>query len=446
MIDGAAVTAVRTALARVVGERAAVVVAVSGGADSVGMARLVAAARPDLDLRVLHVRHGLRDDVADADAARRCAQQLSLPFSEVAVAVRPDGTGPENAARGARMTAFANAAREAGAAAVCTGHTADDNAETMLLNLARGTGLAGLAGIPAQRSLADGVLLVRPVLELRRAVVRAAAGGFDTVQDPTNADPEQRRFRARSQLLPLLESLTGQHTDPVVALLRLANHARSDSAALDTIAAVHYDTLVQTWGSVAMLPISALEDVPRAIATRVLRLTIAAAGGGSPPSEAAVEAVLHLRNGQAVTLSGGVMASRGGGRIAVAPAGGSLPERRLDAGGVPLPEIGMALTCDASSASGELPPWAPAASAAFVPLESIDGVVVRARRDGDRIHTAAGTQTVADAMVAAGVPRIARGLVPVVADDDGPLWVPGVAVRAGASGDFRLRLVPATGR
>jgi tRNA(Ile)-lysidine synthetase-like protein len=89
-----------------------------------------------------------------------------------------------------------------------------------------------------------------------------------------------------------------------------------------------------------------------------------------------------------------------------------------------------------------LPPWTPPRAATSVRLHDSHGIVIRARRPGDRIRTAAGTQLVADAMVGAAVPRPARGLVPVVADGDGPLWVPGVAVRAGQQGAVRLHLEP----
>ncbi|MDP8910361.1 MAG: tRNA lysidine(34) synthetase TilS, partial [Chloroflexota bacterium] len=105
-----------------------------------------------------------------------------------------------------------------------------------------------------------------------------------------------------------------------------------------------------------------------------------------------------------------------------------------------LPELGLALR-RGHQAGGLLPPWAPRCSASQVPISSDGTVVVRSRRPGDRIHTRGGTQSVAAAMIAARVPRVARDLVPVVEDAQGLLWVPGVAVRAGAQGEMRLRLV-----
>lgn len=450
VVDAAAVAAVSEELVGVVPPGARVVLAVSGGGDSTGMAHLVRAARPDLAGLVVHVRHGLRDDEADARAAVAHATALSLPSRVMEVTVSPDGTGPENAARTARLAALIQAAAEHGAGFVFTGHTADDSAETMLLNIARGTGLAGLAGIPAVRTLAPGVLVVRPVLHLRRGVVRAvaAATGLAFVEDPTNDDPGQRRARARRTLLPLLQELTGADTDAVTALQRLASHARSDTAALDTIAAAESRRLMQRWGAVATASRNALSCMPVALAHRIIRNMIVVAGGPEAASEAAVVAVLRLTDGQAVTLPSGIVATAGAGQIAVGPAGAGLPVRQMTGPELAVPEIDVVIRREpaaAAAAGNALPPWAPAAAAAAVPVSRTAPLVVRSRQPGDRIATAGGTQTIADAMIDAGVPRLARNLVPVIADDDGPLWVPGVAVRAGASGELRLSLTPALG-
>lgn len=445
--DAAAVAAVSDALAPAVPDGAGVVLAVSGGGDSVGMAHLVHAARPDLDARVVHIRHGLRDDAADAEAARIHARALGLEFSVVPVSVDDDGTGPENAARTARLAALDAAAQAAGANFVFTGHTADDNAETMLLNIARGTGLAGLAGIPSLRRLSDTVMLARPVLGLRRAVVRAVAAStrLPIAEDPTNTDPQQRRARARSDLLPLLQSLTGGDSDAVDSLTRLAGHARSDAAALDTIAAQLVVSEVRWWGPVAAMATDALGAVPAAVAQRVVRQVVTLVHPGPPPSRAAVTAVLALSPGQAATLADGIVASLGGSWLAIGPTCDPLPVRRLTGTVLPLPEVGVELRCDGARQAGTLPPWAPATSAATVAVASAD-LLVRSREPGDRIVTAAGTQTLADAMIDAGVPRIARDLVPVVVDSAGPLWVPGVAVRADTAGDLHLRLASAAGK
>lgn len=437
--DGA-LRAVRAAL-RPIAPGSRVLLAVSGGPDSVGMAWLVVTARPDLRAAVVHVRHGLRDDRADAVAAVGHARALGLAWRVMAVTVVPGHGGPEADARQARMAALAQAAVDSRAAAVLVGHTADDQAETVLLNIARGAGLQGLAGMPALRRLTDGVALVRPVLALRRATVHdvAAATGLEVAVDPTNTDPDQRRSRARRDVLPRLAALTGGGTDPVAALARLARHARRDADALDGIAQRHLDRYVGHWGPVRVFPTNQLTALGEAVASRVLRRLVT--GGRPPPSERALAGVSRLRDGQAAILSGGVMVTRGGGLLAVA-AGPVVPlaDRRSGAD-VALPELGLTLrrTVDAPPAP-LLPPWAPARAAASVATETGGKLLVRARRAGDRIRTSAGTQKLSDAMASAGVPRLARDLVPVVEDEDGVLWVPGVAVRRGAGGPARLHL------
>ena len=439
-----AVAAVRGALSDVV-LAAPIVLAVSGGPDSVGMARLVMTARPDLRATVVHVRHGLRDDAPDAEIAAAHARALGLACDVVQVSVVAAGTGPEDAARTARWQALAEAARRAGATVIATGHTADDQAETVLLNLARGTGLAGVAGMPPRRKIGDDLVVIRPVLDLRRAVVReaATASGLAIAADPTNNDAAQRRSRTRHDVLPRLSTLTGGDTDPVEALSRLARHARRDNDYLDQVAAAELASTVGQWGPVQVLPVATLDAAHAAIATRMIRL-LALRVGERRLSDAMVEAMLRLRNGQVAQPGGGLQVSRGGGFLAIAIDAPTPAPRRLTGDALDLPELGLTLRRDARTGRGVLPPWAPDRAAGAVPVPAHDALLIRVRRPGDRIGDVHGTRSVARAMAAAGVPRIARDLVPVVTDEQGVLWIPGVAVRAGAAGPSSLRLVPSS--
>jgi tRNA(Ile)-lysidine synthase len=171
----ALVTAVRSALTGLDG-RARLGLAVSGGPDSVALGLLVARARPDLALHVLHVRHGLRDDARDAAAARALAVRLEAGYHERRVQVLRGREGPEGAAREARYTALVAMARSLELAAIAVGHTAEDQAETVVLNIARGAGLGGLGGMRPVR-LIDGVRIWRPLLDLRRSDVREVPAG-----------------------------------------------------------------------------------------------------------------------------------------------------------------------------------------------------------------------------------------------------------------------------
>jgi len=456
---------VRRALG-VVATGAAAVLAVSGGRDSAGLALLVARARGDLVLTVAHVRHGLRDDDADAAAAAAVAQHLGLPITVRAVAVRRGGEGIEAAARDARHAALAAVARDCGAHAVLLGHTADDQAETVLLALGRGTGVRGLGGMRQVRD-GDGVQILRPMLRLRRADVAAVAAGLPTVEDPTNADPDQRRRRVRTAVLPALAGLSGGSGDPVALLTRLADLARDDADLLDELAADHVRRLVRAWGPVRVVRAEALGGLHPALRRRVARALLADVRGATAGLPAtAVDRVLALalaepaapagpaRAGAAraggageVQVTGGMRVTANGGWLAAAPPDlADLPARPLAVpGAVDLPELGLRLTAvlagsaAAASARGSppgqdvLPPRARqprgTAAATVVALGPVAllGLVVRARRAGDRAPGS--SRSLGRRLTDLGVPRALRALVPVVATWAGePLWVPGVAV------------------
>lgn len=193
-----------------------VVAAVSGGPDSVCLAHFLAqlSRRKRLRLRLAHVHHGLRGASADKDAAftLRLAARLGLEASVLRVNARvraaEKGAGLEDAARELRYKALAREAKKRGCAVVAVGQHLDDQAETVLLNLLRGTRLEGLAGMPPCRTLAPGVRLVRPLLPLSRAEVLEylRQHRLPFRKDPTNRSPRFLRNWLRLKVLPLLES------------------------------------------------------------------------------------------------------------------------------------------------------------------------------------------------------------------------------------------------
>jgi tRNA(Ile)-lysidine synthase len=214
-----------------------VLAACSGGADSLALAAALAHEAPRLGLRggAVTVDHGLQPGSA-ARAARVATLlgQLGLdPVRQAAVTV-PDGPGqggPEAAARAVRYAALEQMATETGAAAVLLGHSRDDQAETVLLGLARGAGARALAGMPPRRGR-----LRRPLLGLARATLREACQALqlDPWQDPHNADPAYARARVRHQALPALEAALGPGV--AEALARTATQLSADCEALDEIA------------------------------------------------------------------------------------------------------------------------------------------------------------------------------------------------------------------
>lgn len=437
---------------RDVDEGAAVVVAVSGGPDSVVLAHVVAAARPDLRLTVVHVRHGLRtDDADDVAAAQAAASSIGADFVDRSVAVEGRG-GIEADARAARYAALAEVARQRSSDWVLAGHTADDQAETVVLNIARGAGLRGASGMGATRALGQATLL-RPLLEVRRAAVHALAdrlraGGTPIADDAMNHDPARRRNRARAEALPALARLTGESTDPVVALLRLARAAADDDEALEATAAEHADRLVHRWGPAWALPFLALTDLPVAVGVRILRRLAGPAArepGATPrlPSSGALHDVLALRPGTSTELAPNVIAARSGRWLTIAPA--EPPTFAPQAVGADIVELSVRVERVLDPTPGLLPFWAPPGAAPVVPAPVGELRVQPCRRE-DLIATAAGPRRLA-AAVRAAVPAGVRALVLVVADDQGPVWAPGVAVRdpGQASSDGFLRIVATSG-
>jgi tRNA(Ile)-lysidine synthase len=215
-----------------------VLAACSGGADSLALAAALAHEAPRLSLRGggVTVDHGLQ--AGSAERASRVAAllgQLGLdPVRQVAVTVPggPGSGGPEAAARTARYAALEQVAEQAGAAAVLLGHTRDDQAETVLLGLARGAGGRALAGMPARRGR-----FRRPLLGVARATLREACAALrlEPWDDPHNADPAFTRARVRQHALPALEAALGPGV--AAALARSAAQLSADCDALDAIAA-----------------------------------------------------------------------------------------------------------------------------------------------------------------------------------------------------------------
>ena len=442
---------------RALPDGAVAVVAASGGPDSSALAYLVQEARPDVALHLGHVRHGLRDDRGDVAAVRRTGDALGVPVHVLEVTVEPSGHGLEAAARAARYAALRRLSREldANAAWLLVGHTADDQAETLLLRMARGTGITGLGGMAQTRG---GV--VRPLLRVRRDDVRrfVALEGLDVVQDPMNTDARYRRVRARHEVLPLLERLA---PDPVGALGRLADLARADARHLDALAAGTARSAVRRYGPGRAVPTDVLGSLSPAIARRLVRLLVMELSGGPPPSADHVAAILALGSGQAVDLPG-VTATCGGGWLALIPddlshpaeVGLSVPgETRWRPGRVTV------TAAVASRTRGQLAlpldlPWAPPRveipTGAVPPGGDPDlGHVVlsravlraplalRSRRPGDRVSTHVGTRKLQDVFVDAGVPRALRDTVPVLTAGERIVWVPGVVADADALADGR---------
>lgn len=260
-----------------------VAVALSGGADSVGLLRTVRELKRHAGgagrLVALHVNHGLRGAESDEDAAwcQQLCESLAVPLEvlagDAAERAAREGDGIEAAARSERYELLAAAARREGARYLATAHTRDDQVETVLMRMLRGAGLRGLAGIPRVRPLSQSLALVRPLLDASRADVEAylAQVGQTFRTDSSNAGRTFARNRVRHQLLPLLRSEYNAQVDDV--LWRLAEQARDAQHVLETLAAEVLEDCHRRRDERAIeLCVESLHGQPRAIVCEALRM------------------------------------------------------------------------------------------------------------------------------------------------------------------------------
>jgi tRNA(Ile)-lysidine synthase len=423
-----------------------VAIAVSGGADSVALAWLMrdlqASGEAAFSLAgVVHLNHCLRGGESDRDEAfvRALSERLGLAVDvarrDVAADARAAHRSIEAAARAARDAFFTEAAVRLGASSVATAHTADDQAETVLLRLLRGSGARGAGGIRPRRGC-----LIRPLLDVRRAALRAdlLARAEAWREDASNADRSIPRNAIRHDLLPAIERLA---PGGVTALTRFAALARDDEAALEAAAIEAARKIVSFDGGAVRLSRTRLAGLAPAVARRVVRGAlerVSVAGvaarhidairalAAADTSKGHVDvpgAAVDFTPEQAV-LTGAV----GRGRRAEGGFDRPLPVP----GSVEMPEAGVRLVAELASTAASQPWPNGRGPVAAVQGEALQGSLrVRSRRPGDRLRPlgAPGRRKVQDVLVDRKVPRRERDRVPIVVDDTGRIvWVAGHAL------------------
>jgi len=392
---------------------------VSGGPDSVAMLRALVGigVRPV----VLHVDHGLRGEGSRADRnfVEALCSRLGVECEARSLTGLGPGSGVQEAARDARYALAEELVGARSLSAILTGHTADDVAETVLMNLARGAGLRGLSGIPPRRGLVG-----RPVIEARRTEVLRYLAYLDQSYrtDPTNLLPKYARNRVRLEVVPVLEDLypgAGGNIARAAALLR------EDLEALEGTAA----SLVEGRGEEAVVTLEALRGVPPAVARHAVRAAFAAVAPESPPPDRdLVEAVLGLirESGPSRTLhlGGGVVAvARSGREVAVYREAGPVEGEQVE---VREGELGFGgWRVRARLLEGFEPEDAARREVAY--LDAGAGPYrVRSVRGGDEIRPLGlgGTKKVLRTMMDRKVPKDLRRRMPVVVGRDGGVaWV-----------------------
>jgi len=440
------------------------VVAVSGGADSVCLCdllvRMVERGDVAASLHVAHLNHALRGAESDADErfARKLAEARGLPITverrDVAARRAEGGGSLEAIARHERYAFLAAVAQDTGAEAVAVGHNADDQAETILHHLLRGAGLRGLRGMPLARPLAPGsaVRLLRPLLRTRRGQILdwLAREALPFREDASNRDETLLRNRIRHRLLPLLES----EYSPGVreALLRLAG-AAADAYHFLVDAA---DAVAPGCVSGTALDLERFRHVPNALRPLLIDRAVAAADPRAPQLAAAhYEAVMELTHerttGAQAPLPGGLVAVRERGRIRVerpspeGPAVDAAPALCVPIavpGDTHAPGVTVRTTVHdhegfdlgAFTATKSRDEEALDADALLGPLE------LRPRREGDRFQPLGcpGRKKIGDFLTDAKVPQQERKRVLVVTAGGEPIWVVGHRI------DERVKVTPTT--
>ena len=448
MASGKAISALESAVRRFVVKRGLdqnprpLVLGVSGGPDSLSMLHAFHRLPPSLGLRlhVAHFNHGLRARESDADAefVQEQASTLGLPVTvekqDVKSRVSGHSGSLEEKAREARYGFLARVAREVNAIGVAVAHTADDQAETVLMHILRGAGLRGLRGMPQVLEVEGVFTLFRPLLGITRAQTEAycRALGLAPRIDHTNLEPVTLRNRIRLELLPEL-----RHYNPRISesLLRLAESAALDISYIDPEveeAWARVGTETAEGVSISRIGLSGLHP---AIRRRALLRALESASGGPVDIEgvhvASLESLLHGDTGGEAHLPKGIHALLGYESIVLSRAATPPP--------TPLPIEEQPIAVPGKSVVG---PWIieaeilesvpetrdPDPLCAHLDFDRLPGAfAVRRRRDGDAFTPLgmSGSKKLQDFLTDAKVPRESRDSVPIVVSGGRIVWVAG---------------------
>ncbi|MCA1583647.1 MAG: tRNA lysidine(34) synthetase TilS [Acidobacteria bacterium] len=425
-----------------------VLVALSGGGDSVALLLVLdlLARREDLRLAgACHVHHHIRGAAADDDESfcRALTDRLGLPLvvahRDVPALAASSGRSLEVAGRLARRTALVEAAGALGADRVATAHTCDDQAETVLLRIIRGTGVTGLGGIASQREL-----FIRPLLAESRQSLRdwLIAHGEPWREDASNEDVANPRNRVRHVLLPYLR----RHFNPSAdrALARLADLARADDEVIEA-AADDFSSLIHVLGERVRIDAAGVAALPKALARRVVRRALEAAQPSRTYDLDEVDLVCAACAGpnRPPQSLRGLLVNRNGAHVVLGPREGvaSHPQpfhyQLPVPGSVSVREAGWVVEADGPLPAASTRPAAGPLEVT-VPAEPFEATLtVRSRAPGDRLRLRGvrGRTKLQDLFVNRKVSRADRDRTPLVTDATGRIvWVAGLAL----SDEFRV--------
>ncbi len=421
-----------------------VIVAVSGGPDSLCLLHILKELTPEfkLNLIVAHLNHCLRPEASqEADGVRKLSSAWSLPFESRAVDIRSYkkelGISEEEAGRKARYSFLFEVAQKYGASKIALGHHLDDQAETVLLNLIRGTGIDGLAGMLPRRHRGN-VFLIRPLLGLRRSDIESynLEHQLEPFTDSSNLETNYTRNRLRLELIPQLQ----EQYNPRIreALIRLASLAADDRLFLKNLAKKKYINLARFVDQKTILDKHALLDLPPALTGRVLRVALQKYVPVAEIGNIHIRQLLDLaedgRTGRKLTLPGRLDAYTSYNHLVIkrliasdqeefAPAKLQIPGKVTLPGG----RVISARIEDAGNLS-----WPPAAYRAYLDLDKVssDYLIIRPRRSGDRFHPqgAPGSKKLKSFLIDQKVPFYKRLNLPLVTKGEEIVWVAGMRI------------------
>lgn len=436
----------------------AVLVAFSGGSDSLCL--LDCLRELGYELHAAHLDHQLRASSGEeAEAARALANQMGVACTVGRETIESEGSSLEHSARRARYQFLCRVAHEEGLKAIATGHTADDQAETVLMHLLRGTGSAGLRGMPAKSDLGDrydlpegsGLTLIRPLLRATKEQTEkhCAEAGLRPIDDPSNSDQRFFRNRLRHHLLPILE---GYNRNIKGALVRLAHIATAESDFIQAAADTAMNETISVKADAVRIDLELFRSLPLAIQRLLIRRAVEKVDPAQrdlsfEQTRAALHFILYTMH-DALTLPGGLEMLRVAKQIFLRQAQAplsfpdypQLPETNPLA--VPLSgELNLAngwkLRTETLQAGDGLIDRTQSDDRAAFDLEQIDGLSMSSLQAGDRIQLLGmqGSSKVSDVLINLKIPQHARIRWPILRDEQGILWVVGLRM----SGVYRIR-------
>ncbi|AIQ61805.1 tRNA(Ile)-lysidine synthetase [Paenibacillus stellifer] len=426
----------------------AIVVAVSGGPDSVALLHVlneISRTRMPLSLICAHVNHGFRaESKMEAELVRDLAERLEVPFElaefDIPAYMKESGLGPQEAARNKRYRFLIDTAHRHGAAAVALAHHADDQAETVLMHLLRGSGLSGLAGMRWKRTERK-MELVRPLLRMNKASLVEACRerGFRYAEDASNAQVKYKRNAVRLEVLPFLAEFNPSLSR---SLTQLAEIAGAEDDYMEEAAARSFADIVRKERGKCTLESAGFAALPSALQRRLIKLILNYLSADTPEIdfpkvEAVRRGILQERTASwRLDLGGGLTCIRQYHTVCFlsSPPDGqasysymlSSPASRLE-----LREINKVLTMtalerakglDYSGSGGRAKAW-------FDLDQLVFPLTIRSRLPGDtiRIMGLNGSKKVKDIYIDDKIPSAGRSRIPIVCDGHGEIiWIPGI--------------------